>query len=236
MGVAHNNQRIQIVTTQASEKYCNTLMHLINACFLPENVGRLSELNDHLRRKDFVANSASRDPLTSYWIEIADTVNDADLNDSLGVVLESGKDEDVHLHEMVLHQAMNLCDYNQGTNLSFELNMKHTMKAHANCVNAQTATGTHEDDFWNFLQPKLLKINGKYVPGGAVYHHHVMCLKYPAIDAAYASILANGLKSNSLEVPPDDDNNKKANIKDQFISVFQEQGEKRQKIASDAMS
>ena len=235
MGVVYNNQKIQNVTTMASEKYCNTLMRLINACFLPDNVGRPSELNDHLKRKDFVANSTARNPLTTYWIEIADTVNDADLNDTLAVLLDSGEDEDPHLHEMVLNQTVNLCDFNQGTSSSFELNMKHLMKARSNCLNAQTTSGTHEDDFWNFLQPKFLKVKNKLVPGGAVYYHHVMCLKYPSIDAAYVSILSNDLKSNSLETPTDEEKKSPA-VKDQFLSAFQEQGQQLQQIAKEAAS
>jgi hypothetical protein len=157
-----------------------------------------------------------------------------DLNNTLGVVLDSAEDEDQHLHEMVLNQMANLCNFNQGTNSSFELNTKHLMKTRGNCLNTQTTSGTHEDDFWNFLQPTFLKVNDKLVPSGAVHCHHIMCLKYPSIDAAHVSILGSSLKSKSLEAPTEDD--KKGTVKDQFLSAFQEQGNQLHKMAAEAAS
>ena len=59
------------------------------------------------------------------------------------------------------------------------------------------------------------------MPDWLVYYLDLMCTKFPAINAAYASRLSDRLKSSSTEAPADD-NDPKPNKKDNFLKVMEQ--------------
>lgn len=73
--------------TTPHDQKVNTLLRIVNACFLRENVDRLTSCNDKKKRSEFEA-TAERNPDTAFWNEVSELVNDAQMNDRLSVLCD----------------------------------------------------------------------------------------------------------------------------------------------------
>jgi hypothetical protein len=98
LGAIYDQVNQPSVRSTATEKKTNSILWIINACFLPCNVEKLIALNDIKKRADEAASGGN--PLKDFWIEILETVNDGDTED-IRILLWSKEGEDEHLHAMV---------------------------------------------------------------------------------------------------------------------------------------
>ena len=222
MGVHYDQLDICKPNTTPQEKKNNSLLRLINACFLEEFRNRVITANNVKKRKNFVE-SNKRNPDDDLWGDISDVHNDPEENSRIGFLCDSkSQDEDEHLHNLVANNLVNLNDFTQGTGKSCQTNMRNLMKARNNILEAKKISGTHPPDSWYYLNSKHLTVGKNNVmPDWAVYYLDVMCNKFPAINSAYASRLKDSLKSSSAEAPAEEEDEKPSK-KDNFLKVIEQ--------------
>jgi hypothetical protein len=108
MGPVYDNFNIPNPVTEAKHRKNNTLFRIINICFLPENITKLIAINESKKRPDFEA-AKGKGPNAEFWRNISDTVNDAESNELVSIVL--GGDSDPYLMDL-MEGVLNLNDFN----------------------------------------------------------------------------------------------------------------------------
>jgi hypothetical protein len=149
MGTAYNDETISNPKTSANERKVNTMMRITNACFHPDMSDRFIDLNDTKKRKDYEM-AHGGNPLKDFWVSVSELTNDTEKNIELGVILESGEGEDVHLHDFVESGECNLNDFTMQTFVSCQQHMSDVMKARENCLGGMRTSGHHSNDLWTY--------------------------------------------------------------------------------------
>jgi hypothetical protein len=202
MGPVYDNFNIPNPVTAAIHRKNNTLFRIVNACFLPENITKLIAINESKKRPDFEA-AKGKGPNAEFWRNISDTVNDAESNDLLSIVL--GAESDPYLMEL-MEGVLNLNDFNIGSYISVSQNMKDLLRARGTIMKNKKKSGTHDDDTRNYLNKGNLKVRKDvYMPAEPVYYLDYRCKEHPGIDQAFTEALAEKHKSESTAIPVDDD-------------------------------
>jgi hypothetical protein len=200
MGTVYNDDTISNPKTTATERRCNTLMRITNACFHSDLKDRFIDLNDVKKRADYEM-AHGGNPVKDFWVQVSEITNDSERNGDLGVVLEAQPGEDEHIINWIADGDCNLNDWTVQTYLSCQQNMNDCMKAREICLaKGMRVSGHHSNDFWTYATntsfTKLRKASPP-VPARAVYYCHVLCTKNPDIDGKFASFLTEKLKSDS---------------------------------------
>lgn len=199
MGTVYTDNTIANPKTTAEERRVNTLMRITNAVFHPDHVERFIALNDPKKRKDYEAASNSN-PIKDFWIQISEMVNDAEKNDDLSVVLQSGAEEDPRLNKFVKDGEFNLNDFSAQTFASCQQAMLDLMKAREECVRQMKISGHHSNDLYTYATNTkftTVRKSTKPLPAQAVYYCHVVCNLHPAVDGKFAAFLDAKLQSDS---------------------------------------
>ena len=222
MGVHHDQINIAKPNTTPSKRKVNTLLCLVNACFLEEFRDRAISSNNSKKRKDFEA-ASKRNPNEDLWPDISEVFND--LTEKRIELLCDSKNEceDEHLFDIVQRGLVNLNDFTQGTSKTCNTNLHNLMKACNNILEAKKISGTHQPDTWFYLNTKFLTVaKGLVMSDWPVYYLDVMCRKWPAIDTAYAAHIKEALRSMSTEIPEDGDgDNKTPSKKDSYLKAME---------------
>ena len=203
MGTACDSTVNPASTTE--EKKTNTMMRIINCCFLPRFRQTFLELNDQLSRQKFEQEGGdSNNPIKEFWKEVSNTVNDTEEED-LAVVVMSGEEENHHMHQMVTEQFIDLNAFNQVTWQVCRQHMCDLIKARSNVIMAMKESGHHNNDEFGHLRRKHLTVRKQVVmPGNPVYYLIVVGKEHPALDQAHTQVLGENLRSDS-HVPIDHD-------------------------------
>jgi hypothetical protein len=223
MGIHYDQINIAKPNTTPSERKVNTLLRLVNACFLEEFRDRVISSNNSKKRKDFEA-ASKRNPNEDLWADISEVFNDL-TEKRIDFLCDSQNEcEDEHLFDIVQRGLVNLNDFTQGTSKTCNTNLRNLMKARNNILEAKKISGTHQPDTWFYLNTKFLTVaKGLVMPDWPVYYLDVMCKKWPAIDAAYAARIKEALCSTSLEIPEDGDgDNKTPSKKDSYLKAMEQ--------------
>jgi hypothetical protein len=201
-GVMYGNSLVPNPHSSAVEKKLNTLMRILNAAFSNSLVDRLIQLNDKKYRKDY-EEAHGGSPIKAFFTDLSEMVNDPVNNSDLSIVLDSGEGEDIHLHDLVSNNLVNLNDFNLGNAKTVQQNLCDVMKVRERCVAASKVSGEHSNDLWNYcINKKFAKVRKQeIVPAAAIYYCHVLCTKYPAIDGSFAEALSTDVKSDSTTTP-----------------------------------
>ena len=116
MGTAYDSTCSPAST--ANEKKINTLLRIINCCFLPRFRERFLELNDQINRAKFESEGGpTANPIKEFWTEVSSTAHDPEAKEELSVVLYSGEDEDAYIYKMVTDGHIDLNVFNVGTSV-----------------------------------------------------------------------------------------------------------------------
>jgi hypothetical protein len=190
------------VRTTAAEKRTNSMIRIINACFLPQNVDRLIELNDTKRRKDYEAAHGSN-PIKDFWMEISDLVNDTE-DEQVGTLLFATEEEDSHIYQWLekdcLDGFVNLTDFNVQNSGTCQAAMADLMKCRQHILRSKRTSGEGSDDTWDYCQGKHLKPRKALeMPKQAVYYCDKLSQSHTDLDRAFSDVLGDGLKSESTE-------------------------------------
>ena len=212
--------------TTVTEKRVNTLMRIVNACFLPGNYNRLVDLNDNFKRHDF-EQSCTANPMREFWVDISDTVNDGD-DERVCCILRSGEGEDEHLHVTVSNGCLNLKDFNVTTYKSCKSNLSDLMKCRLNILRSKKTSGEHSNDSWTYFnRTHLTARKNTIMPGLPVYYLDMLCNENPDMDSAYTEQLEDHLKSDSANPLTEEEAkgaavNKSTNkAKEEFLSAIE---------------
>lgn len=186
-----------------------SLMRIINAAFLPENVNSLIELNDTKKLKES-EEAGGGSPVTVFWHNMSEIVSDPEMNDRIGKVCFAWENQDARLHDFAKDNLVNLNDFTPGTDKTCQKHFSDVMKARQNILKLKKTFGTHEPDTHAHCNTKHLKL-GKQPESPKIQVHCLdkMCREHPSIDSAHATLLAKKLKSDSTKPPEDDDKEKK---------------------------
>jgi hypothetical protein len=202
MGPIYNNMEIPNPVSNAKGRRLNTMYRIINCCFLPDNVHRLSNINDTKLRHDFEGTEAGKGPNEDFWHEISEMVNDASNNDVLKVILHGETDE--YLAKIV--GSFNLSDYTQGTWKSVRQTIKDLLRARTTIMKKKKESGHHSNDTVTYLNKANMKVRKDvYMPEEAVYYLDLRASEFPSIDQAFTEALKIGHKSSSDALPESDD-------------------------------
>jgi hypothetical protein len=211
------------VRSTANEKKTNSILRIINACFLPFNVEKLIALNDIKKRGDFEAASGGN-PIKDFWIDISETVNDGE-EEQIRIVLWSREGEDEHLNKLVREGRANLCDFNLQTHQTCRTIMADLMKCRHIIMASKKQSGSHDDDTWQYCNGKHLKPRvGVTMSEEAVYYFDKHCSQHTDIDRAYTDVLDEKLRSDSAEPPGNDAGDKKggtSKLKEEFLKAIE---------------
>jgi len=122
MGTAYDSTCSPAST--AKEKKINTLLRIVNCCFLPRFRERFLELNDQINQAKFESEGGpTANPIKEFWTEVSSTVNDPEAEEELSVVLYSGENEDAYIYKMVTDGHVDLKAFNVGTWLACRQHM-----------------------------------------------------------------------------------------------------------------
>jgi hypothetical protein len=210
MGPVYDNFNIPNPVTEAKHQKSNTLFRITNVCFLPENISKLIAINESKKRPDFEA-AKGKGLNAKFWRNISDTVNDAESNEMVSIVL--GADSDPYLMDL-MEGILNLNDFNIGSYLSVSQNMKDLLCARGTIIKNKKKSGTHDDDTRNYLNKGILKVRKDvFMPAEPVYYLNYWCKEHPGIDQAFTEALADKHKSESTAVPVDDDQEESGKVK-----------------------
>jgi len=223
-GVTHGNLDIPNPTSTAKDKKVNTMMRILNAVFSPTLVDRFVTLNDQKKRADFEAASGNS-PHKDFWKDVSNMVNDAESNRELTVVLDSMEDENERLFLTVTEEFINLSDHVQQTHETCKQHVLDAMKACHHCMEARASTGNHANDLWGHcINAKWTKLRKKDPPVPAVVVHccDVLCLKHPAIDAAFTESLGEAFRSDSTCAPSSAGSVTSSSSRASLIASFQD--------------
>jgi len=174
----------------ANEKRINTLLRLINCCFLPRFRQRFLELNDTINRQKFeTEGGTTNNPIKEFWNEISSTVNDPEEED-LSTILFCGEDEDAYLYKMVTENDIDPNIFNVGTGTTCRQNMSDLIKARGNIIVAMKESGHHCDDAVEYLRRTHLTVRKNTVMlAGPVYYLIKVAEEHPAVDQAFTQVL-----------------------------------------------
>jgi hypothetical protein len=93
MGPMCKNMEMPNPVSTSKGRHLNTIFCIVNCCFLPDNIHRLTKINDAKLRHDFKATEAGKGPNEDYWHVTSEMVNDASINEQLkeidSVLMES---------------------------------------------------------------------------------------------------------------------------------------------------
>jgi hypothetical protein len=172
--------------------------HIINCCLLPDNVHRLTNVNDTKLRHDFEATEAGKGPNEDFWHEISEMVNDASNNDALKVILHGKTDE--CLAKII--GSFNLSDCTQGTWKSVRQTIKDYLRAISTITKKKKESGHHSNDTVTYLNRANMKVcKDVYMPEEAVCHLDPRAAEFPSINQAFTEALKIGHKSSSDALP-----------------------------------
>jgi len=157
-GVMYGNSLVPNPHSSAVEKKLNTLMRILNAAFSNSLVDRFIQLNDKKYRKDY-EEAHGGSPAKAFFTDLSEMVNDHVNNSELSIVLDSGEEEDMHLHDLVSNNLVNLNDFNLGNAKTVQQNLCDVMKVRERCVAASKVSGEHSNDLWNYcINKKFAKV------------------------------------------------------------------------------
>lgn len=198
LGTVYDQVNVPSVRTTAEEKKLNSLLRIINACFLPSTVDRLITLNDVKKRDDYEA-AHGGSPVKDFWLEISTIANDGE-DAEVRTLLHTS--EDKRISNWQLNGEVNLGDFNVQTFKSVKSHMSDLFKCRRTIQESKGESGTHADNTWLYCNGKHLKPRkGVDMPDKAVYYFDKCCAGQPDIDAAFTDVLAANLKSDSSEEP-----------------------------------
>ena len=229
MGTAYNNLDIPNATASTHALKVNTMLRLINTCFHPEFIQRFLEINDGKKRKDHEqAPGGGGSPVKIFWRDVSDYFNDSLNNDELSMLLYSGADEDEYLHKQKVETNINLNDFNQQTHLTCAKHIMDLMRCRAKIQKNIGKSGNHSSDPSDYLHPENLRPGNKKtsVPGVPIVYIFKRAKEYNAIDAAFATVIHDYLKSCSMsnaDLDVDDETLTTASSRsknDEFIAEF----------------
>jgi hypothetical protein len=234
LGAIYDQVNMPSVRTTSDEKKLNSLMRIINACFLPSTVDRLITLNDIKKRNDYEA-AHGGSPVKDFWLEISSIVNDGeDTNMSTLLYVE----EDSRLAGWQSEGKFNLTDFNVQTHKSVKTHMSDLFRSRRMIDDSRGESGTHEDDTWEYCKGKHLKPRvGVVMPPEALYYFDKNCQKHTDIDNAFTDVLSANLKSDSSQ-PHGENNNNKApaanKVKEEFLKAIEKTNEEARVANSQA--
>ena len=237
MGIYYDKIDRPNVTSTSLERKLSTIIRTINAIFLPEYFQRFFELNDNKKRQDFEASTGQSNPIKTFWIDIAETVNDSTCTD-VAVLLRSKPGEDKHLASAVDNALINLHEYTEANNEACAQYIKDCMKARSKMLAKMKISGEHSNDPMDYLHGSVLKVrkNTASLPAMAVYYMHVMCTLHPKIDSSFTVGLPEHLKADStgLGIDDDDGGSKPRSKQDTFMAAFEQAAKNLQEATSQA--
>jgi hypothetical protein len=204
LGAVYDQVNQPSVRTTASEKRTNSLIRIINACFLPQNVDRLIELNDTKGRKDYEA-AHGTNPIKDFWMEISDLVNDTE-EEQVGTLLFATEAEDSHICKWQEQDCpdgyVNLTDFNVQNHSTCQAAMADLMKCRQHILRSKKRSGENSDDTWDYCKGQHLKPRkSQEMPKQAVYYCDKLSQTHTDLDRAFSDVLGAGLKSESTETP-----------------------------------
>jgi hypothetical protein len=202
MGPIYKNMDIPNPISTSKSRRLNTMFRLINCCFLPENIHRLTQINDTKLRHDFEATEGGKGPNEDFWHDISEMVNDAANNDTLKVVLQGETNE----YLIPIVESLNLADYTQGTWKTVRQTIKDLLRARATVAKKMKLSGHHSNDIRTYLNRGNMKVRKDvYMLEEAVYYIDLRATEHPAIDQAFTEALKIIHKSSSDAIPESDD-------------------------------
>jgi hypothetical protein len=203
LGTMYEQVNMPSVRTTSDEKKLNSLLRIINACFLPSTVDRLISLNDIKKRDDYEA-AHGGNPIKDFWLEISNYVNDGE-DRQLSILLYSTLEEDPYISKWMADGTdtglqINLTDFNTQTHKTCKAHIGDLMKCRSKLLEAMKTSGSNTDDSMNYcngtrLQPR----KGVDVPKEALYYLDKHCRQHPDIDRAFTDVLAKELRSDSSD-------------------------------------
>jgi len=170
----------------ANEKRINTMLRIVNCCFLPWFRETFLQLNDQTSREKFETEwGTSNNPVREFWEEVSSTVNDTEDTD-VSIVLHSGEDEDMHLYNIVTENHIDLNTFNNCSWTACRQHMSDLIKARNNVLAAMKESGHHCKDPTQYLRNKFLTVcKGLRLPEGPVYYLIAVAKEHPALDQAH---------------------------------------------------
>jgi hypothetical protein len=226
LGAIYNQVNMPSVRTTSDEKNLNSLMRIINSCFLPSTVDRLIMLNDIKKRTDFEAAHGGGNPVKDFWLEISSLVNDGeDQNISTVLYVE----EDARLAGWQAKAKFNLTDFNTQTHKTVKTHMSDLFRSRRMIAESRGDSGTHEDDTWEYCKGKHLKPRvGVLMAPEAIYYFDKCCQKHTDIDNAFTDVLSANLKSDSSQPHGGKEDNKTPSgnkVKEEFLKAIEKTNE-----------
>ena len=202
----------------ANEKRINTMLRMVNCCFLPRFRETFLQLNDQISREKFeTEGGTSNNPIREFWEEVSSTANDAEDTD-VSIVLHSGEDEDTCLYNMVTENDIDLNTFNNCPWTACRQHMLDLVKARNNVLAAMKESGHHCNDPAQHLRNKFLTVRkGLRLPDGPVYYLIAVAKEHPALDQAHTQVLSDGLQTDSSVPIEDRSNNNKKKTSDQKL-------------------
>jgi hypothetical protein len=176
------------VRTTSSEKRTNTMLRIINACFLPQCVDRLIELNDTKSRKDYEA-AHGTNPIKDFWMEVSELVNDTE-DVRIGTLLHSSLEEDAHISQWLEPDCpegtVNLSDFNVQSYSTCQATMGDLMKCRQAIIRGKQTSGEGSNDSWEYCKGNHLKPRkNTEMPKQAVYYCDKLCQAHTDLDHAF---------------------------------------------------
>jgi hypothetical protein len=219
VGAIYDQVNQPSVRSTATEKKTNSILWIINACFLLFNVEKLIALNDIKKRADFEAASGGNPLKDFFGLRFFETVNDGNAED-ICILLWSKEGEDEHLNAMVKEGRVNLFDFNLQTHQTCRTTMSDLMKCPHLILASKKESGSHDNDTWQYCNGKHLKPRANTTMSNeAVYYFDKHCASHTDIDRAYMDVLDENLKSDSAE-PPGKKKAASSKMKEDFLKAI----------------